>query len=61
MRSFVLVAALAAAPVAVYAQSADTIFVNGKVITLDSRSSVAQGIAIRDGKVLETGSNEDIR
>src|SRR6516164_8398986 len=61
MRSFVLVAALAAAPAAVYAQSADTIFVNGKVITLDSRSSVAQGIAIRDGKVLETGSNEDIR
>src|SRR5215475_11106892 len=61
MRSFVLVAALAATPAATYAQSADTILVNGKVITLDGRSSVAQGIAIRDGKVLETGSNEDIR
>src|SRR5262249_42525736 len=61
MRTFVLVAALAAAPAAVYAQSANTILVNGKVITLDGRSSVAQGIAIRDGKVLETGSNEDIR
>ena len=54
MRSFVLVVALAAAPAAVYAQSADTILVNGKVITLDGRSSMAQGIAIRDGKVLET-------
>ena len=28
-----------------------TILVNGKVITLDLRSSVAQAIAIRDGKI----------
>jgi hypothetical protein len=45
----VVVAALAAAPAAVYA------------ITLDGRFSVAQGVAIRDGKALETGSSEDIR
>jgi predicted amidohydrolase YtcJ len=62
MKPFVLVAALAAlAPAGVRAQSADTILVNGKVITLDGRSSVAQGVAIRDGRILEAGANEDIR
>ena len=40
---------------------ADAILVNGKVITLDARSSVAQGIAIRDGRILEVGSNADVR
>jgi predicted amidohydrolase YtcJ len=63
MKPFVLVAVLAAAmlPAGVRAQSADTILVNGKVITLDGRSSVAQGIAIHDGRILETGTNEDVR
>ncbi len=31
------------------------------MITLDPRSSVAQAIAIRDGKVLETGTDADVR
>jgi predicted amidohydrolase YtcJ len=63
MKPFVLVAVLAAAmlPAGVRAQSADTILVNGKVITLDGRSSMAQGIAIHDGRILETGTNEDVR
>jgi predicted amidohydrolase YtcJ len=63
MKPFVLVAVLAAAmlPASVRAQSADTILVNGKVIALGGRSSVAQGIAIRDGRILETGANEDVR
>ena len=63
MKPFVLVAVLAAAmlPAGVRAQSADTVLVNGKVITLDGRSSVAQGIAIHDGRILETGTNEDVR
>jgi predicted amidohydrolase YtcJ len=63
MKPFVLVAALAAAmlPTGARAQGADTILVNGKVITLDGRSSVAQGIAIHDGRILETGTNEDVR
>jgi predicted amidohydrolase YtcJ len=63
MKPFVLVAVLAAAmlPAGARAQSADTVLVNGKVITLDGRSSVAQGIAIHDGRILETGTNEDVR
>src|SRR5258708_25547308 len=42
------------------APAADTILVNGKVVTLDGASSVAQAVAIRDGKILATGSNADI-
>jgi predicted amidohydrolase YtcJ len=63
MKPFVLVAVLAAAmlPAGARAQSVDTVLVNGKVITLDGRSSVAQGIAIHDGRILETGANEDVR
>jgi predicted amidohydrolase YtcJ len=63
MKSFVLVAVLAAvlAPAGARSQSADTILVNGKVVTLDGRSSVVQGLAIRDGRVLETGTTEDMR
>ena len=63
MKPIVLVAALVAVVTAsaAQAQSADAILVNGKVITLDPRSSVAQAIAIRDGKVLATGTDEDVR
>src|SRR3984957_20835115 len=63
MKSIVLVAALAAVVTAsaAQAQSADTVLVNGEVITLDPRSSVAQAIAIGDGSVLATGTDEDAR
>jgi predicted amidohydrolase YtcJ len=64
-RTLTLIALLAccAFPLTAHAQTpaADTILTNGKVITLDARSSVAQALAIRDGKVLATGSDADIR
>ena len=56
-----LAAGTAIVPARAQVQSADTIFVNGKVVTLDGKSSVVQGIAIRDGKILEVGSNLDVR
>src|ERR1700682_3320636 len=43
------------------AQVADTILLNGKIVTLDGASSVTQAIAIRDGKILLAGSDADIR
>ena len=55
--------ALATAGVAL-AQSttpADTIIVNGKVITLDQQSRVVQAVAIRDGRIAAVGTNDDIR
>ena len=37
------------------------IVVNAKVITVDDRSTIAQAFAVRDGKFLAVGSNEEIR
>jgi predicted amidohydrolase YtcJ len=41
--------------------TADVILHGGKIITLDKRSSIAQAVAIRDGRFLAVGSNADIR
>ena len=50
-----------ATPAHAQAPAADTILMNGKVITLDDASSIVEAIAIHDGKVLAVGSSEDIR
>ena len=39
---------------------ADIVLVNATVITMDSFNSRAQGVAIRDGKILAVGSKEEI-
>jgi predicted amidohydrolase YtcJ len=40
---------------------ADTIVVNGKVITADAAFSIAEAVAIRDGKFLAVGSNAEVK
>jgi predicted amidohydrolase YtcJ len=40
---------------------ADTVLINGKVVTLDDKSSVVQAVAIRAGRIQAVGSNEEIR
>ncbi len=40
---------------------ADTIFVNGSVITMDRAETTVQAIAIKDGLILRTGANDAIR
>ena len=49
-----LAAALAFAAFAlpVAAQSPDAALVNGKIITLDERSTIAEALAVRDGTIL---------
>ncbi|QDU07437.1 amidohydrolase [Gimesia aquarii] len=42
------------------AETASVILKNGKVITLDDQSRVAQAIAIRGGKILTVGSDADV-
>jgi len=39
---------------------ADMILVNGKIITVDPRDSIAEALAIRDGKIVAVGSTRDI-
>ncbi len=41
--------------------SSDLILINGKIITVDSRDSIAQAISIHDGKITAVGNNEEIR
>src|SRR5262245_17314121 len=54
-------AAMALSATAVHAQSADTILVNGKILTVDKSFSVAQALAIRGERIVGVGSNEEIR
>jgi predicted amidohydrolase YtcJ len=43
------------------AQSADTILVNGKILTVDSQFSTREAVGIRDGKITAVGSNTEVR
>jgi predicted amidohydrolase YtcJ len=49
-----------------YAQQADLgspdlVLINGKVLTVDDRSSIVEALAVLDGKILATGSNASIK
>ncbi len=39
---------------------ADIVFYNGSVVTVDEKFSIAQAIAVRDGKILKVGDNDAI-
>ena len=57
--SLVLVPALTGAS-SLVAHYPDTILYNGKVVTVDKNLSIAQAVAIRDGKFLAVGKNANI-
>jgi predicted amidohydrolase YtcJ len=40
---------------------ADTIFTNGKVIVMDASDTTAQAIAVKDGRILQIGTDDKIR
>jgi len=41
--------------------AADMILVNGKVVTVDANDSVVEAVAIKDGRILATGSSSEVR
>ena len=45
----------------VWGQSADTILVNGKVLTADAPFSSREAVAVRDGKIAATGTTAEMR
>jgi predicted amidohydrolase YtcJ len=57
--SFLLITLAASSPA--WAQSADTILVNGNILAVDSQFSTREAVAIRDGKIAAVGSNAEIR
>src|SRR5712691_8758344 len=42
-------------------QTADTVLVNGKIVTVDDQFSTREAIAIRDGKIVALGSSAEIK
>ena len=68
-RTIVLCAASLLCSISVGAQStaraapasSDLILINGKIITVDAHDSVAQAMAIREGKIFAVGTNAEIR
>ncbi|HEY6720613.1 MAG TPA: amidohydrolase, partial [Burkholderiales bacterium] len=54
--SAVLAIALALCACAAVAQPADTVLVHGKIATLDAKSSIADSLAIRDGRIVALGA-----
>src|SRR3954470_18466706 len=43
------------------AQSADTVLVNGKIVTVDAQSSTREALAVRDGKIVALGTSAQMR
>ncbi len=60
--AFVLCATLLTlmAGVTAWAQDADVIYTNGKIFTVDSNSSIAQAVAIKDRKFVAVGTSADV-
>lgn len=44
-----------------YAQKADLVLTNGNIVTLKSKGDRAQAIAMKDGRIIAVGSNDDIK
>ena len=59
LAAFTIVAALIST--AASAQAPDTVLLNGKIVTLDAHSTVAQALAVRDGKITAVGQSSAIR
>jgi predicted amidohydrolase YtcJ len=49
------------AAISVHAEDVDVALVNGKIVTLDERGSIAEALAVRDGKIIAVGRSADIR
>src|SRR5262249_15701433 len=58
----VILLAIALMPAAsLRAQDADTVLLNGKIVTVDRQSAVREAMAVRDGKIVAVGTSADIR
>ena len=49
------------AAVPAWGQDADSVLVNGKILTVDAQSSIREALAVRDGRIVAVGSSADLR
>jgi len=56
-----IVGLLTLLPALAPAQDADTVWRNGKIVTVDSRFSIAEAMAVRNGRFVAVGTNAGIR
>jgi len=42
-------------------QDADLVLLDGKMITVDPKDTIAEAVAVKDGKIVKVGRNEDVR
>ncbi len=50
-----------AAGILLQAQTADLILINGKILTVDPKDSIAEAVAIAGGKIVAVGSNDAVK
>ena len=43
------------------ALKADTVLLNGKIVTVDAKNSIAEAVAIKGGRIVAVGSTRDVR
>src|SRR5262249_55293347 len=53
-------AIVVAAPFAAAAQAPDVVLVNGKIVTVDDRFTIAQALAIKGERILKVGTTAEI-
>ena len=57
----VVALSLIAACTSLSVPSADTVYVNGKIITVDKVFTIAQAVAVKDGRFVGVGTSEEMR
>ena len=57
----VMVALGCLAPAPLRANPADMLLLNGRIVTLDGSSSVAEALAVTGDRIAATGSNDEMR
>ena len=57
---FLATVAHAQTPLAASGGQADSMLINGKIITVDPADSLAEAVAIRDGKILAVGAKDAV-
>lgn len=58
MRKLLAILVISCWATSAYAQKADLILTNAKIVTLDPASTIAQALAVRDGKIVAVGGND---